>query len=94
MQLLSNASATGQNQSWPGGPGVFTCPGTFGGATVTLQFLGDDGVTFGAMGTDTTLTAAGSGCLGGAFIFKAGTIRALVAGGSPSGLYASAERTS
>lgn len=58
-QLLSNASATGAAVQWSGGLGVFTALGTFGGATVTLQYLGPDGVTWVAMGTDTTLTAAG-----------------------------------
>lgn len=88
MQLLSNASATGSSTQWPGGPGIFTVAGTFGGATVTLQFMGPDSTTWIAMGTDTTLTAAG----GALFTFCPGRIRAAVSGGAPSGLFAQAEQ--
>ena len=88
LDLLSNASATGSAVAWPGGSGSFMCAGTFGGATVTLQFLGPDGTTYLAMGTDTTLTANG----GGNFFIAPCTLRCLVAGGPPSGLYAVAVR--
>lgn len=88
MMLLSNASATGSEYQWGGGAGVFACVGTFGGATVTLQYLAPDGSTWVAMGADTTLTAAG----GGRFVFPPGRIRAAVSGGAPSGLYANAEQ--
>lgn len=87
-QLLSNASATGSWAQWDGGVGVFSIVGTFGGATVTLQFLGPDGSTAVTVGSDTTLTAAG----GGGFILPPARIRASVAGGPPSGLYAQAEK--
>ena len=87
-QLLSNASATGDWKDWGGGSGVFTVVGTFGGATVTLQFQGPDGSTAVAMGSDTTLTAAG----GGVCVYPPGRIRAAVTGGTPSGLYAQAEQ--
>lgn len=87
-QLLSNASATGNPVQWGGGVGVFTAAGTFAGATVTLQYLGPDGSTYVAMGTDTTLTAAG----GGSFIYPPGLIRAAISGGPPSGIYAQAEQ--
>lgn len=87
-QLLSNASATGSAVMWGGGVGVFTCSGTFSGATVTLQYLSPDGSTYVAMGADTTLTANG----GGGFAYPPGKIRAYVSGGPPSGLYAQAER--
>ena len=87
-RLLSNASATGSAASWPGGYGVFSAAGTFGGATVTLQFLGPDGSTWIAVGVDTTITSAG----GGVFALPPGQIRAAVSGGSPSGLYAQADQ--
>lgn len=87
-QLLANASANGDWVQWEGGTGVFTVAGTFGGATVTLEFLGPDGSTEIAMGMDTTLTAAG----GGGFVYPPGRIRAAVSGGAPSGLYAQAEK--
>jgi hypothetical protein len=88
MQLLSNEAATGQPQRWVGGTGVFAVCGTFGGATVKLQFLGPDGATWVDVGTDTNLTAAG----GAMFILPAVQIRAAVSGGAPSGLAASAEQ--
>lgn len=88
MNLLSNASATGSPTTWSGGLGIFAAVGTFGGATVTLQFLGPDGSTWVAMGADTTLSAAG----GALFTFSPGKIRAAVSGGAPSGLYATAEQ--
>lgn len=88
MKLLSNDSATAGSSRWPGGTGVFSACGTFGGATVKLQYLGPDGVTWIDMGTDTTLTAAG----GGLFVSPSVDIRAAVSGGAPSGLHASAEQ--
>lgn len=88
MDLLSNASATGSQVIWPGGEGVFEAAGTFSGATVTLQRLGPDGATWYAVGTDTTLTAAG----GGYFVLPPGPIRAAISGGPPSGMYATANR--
>jgi len=88
MMLLSNASATGSAAQWGGGTGMFACVGTFGGATVTLQFLGPDESTWVAMGADTTLTAAG----GALFTCAPGRIRAAVSGGAPSALYANAEQ--
>lgn len=84
--LLQNASATGSPVFWPGGIGVFDCVGTFGGATVSLQFLGPDGVTYINAGTNTNLTSAG----GGVFYLGATMIQAAVTGGVPSSLYASA----
>jgi hypothetical protein len=87
-QMLSNASATGASLQWEGGHGVFTAAGTFGGATVSLQYIAPDNSTWVAMGPDTTLTAAG----GGGFFYPPGLIRALVSGGTPSGLYAQAEK--
>lgn len=86
LDLLSNATATGSAMAWPGGYGTFMAAGTFSGCTVTLQVLGADGSTYTACGADTTLTAAG----GGNFLLPPATIRALVTGGPPSGMYANA----
>lgn len=86
LDLLSNASATGTAQAWHGGRGQFCVSGTFSGATVTLQRLSADGTTYVSLGSDVALTAAG------AVNFEAPPcqLRALVASGSPSGLYAEA----
>lgn len=88
MDLLSNASATGSQAIWPGGEGYFESAGTYSGATITLQRLGPDGSTWFAVSAATTHTAAD----GGAFSLPPGPIRAAVSGGTPSGLYAVANR--
>ena len=86
IDLISNGSATGVAQSWPGGRGSFAVAGTFGGTTVSLQLLGPDGATWTDVGPDVTLTAAGVGN----FELPPSDIRAAVTGGTPSGLYATA----
>lgn len=85
--LLNNTAATGAAAMWPGGRGVFSLAGTVGGATITLQYLGPDGATWLAAAAATTLTAVGLGV----FELPCGQIRAQVAAGTPSGLYAAAE---
>lgn len=82
VDLLSNATATGNGIVWPGGRGMFAADGTFNSATVKLQFLGPAGNWIDA-GTYTTLTAAG----GGIFDLPQGQIRAAITG-SPTGMYA------
>ena len=84
LTLLSNAAATGDWMDWPGGIGTFAVVGTFGGATITLEFLGPDGTTAVAIGGETTLLANG---VANAEI-AAGKVRAAVSGGTPSGIYA------
>lgn len=84
--LLDNASDTGAAVTWSGGAGTFAVAGTFGGSTVTLQYLGPDASTW--LAAATGLTSAG---LVG-FTLPPGRVRAAVSGGSPSGLYASAEQ--
>ena len=84
VDLLSNATATGSAVQWPGGTGTFLAAGTFSGATVTLQMLSPDGTNYMTVGPDTTLTAAG----GGNFLLPPCTLRCLVAGGPPAGMYA------
>lgn len=90
--LLTNASATGAAVQWPGGRGAFSVPaGTFSGATVALQWS-PDGTNYLAADqggtTYVTLTAAGAG----GFELPPCLIRASVVSGSPSGLYAYAQR--
>lgn len=76
--LLTAAAATGSAINWPGGIGIFEVAGTFGGATISLQFLGPDGTTWITAGTGTTFTAAN----GGIFYLPPGPIRATVTGGA------------
>lgn len=87
LDLIVNGTATSPAKSWKGGVGVFAVVGTFTGATVTLQFLGPDSATWVTAGSATTLTAVGAGV----FYLPACQIRALISGGPPSGVYATAE---
>lgn len=86
--LLSNASATGSAAAWPGGTAFFDVVGTFGGATVSLQFLGPDGTTWMSFGAGSDFTAAGCAVV----MSRPGQVRAAVSGGAPSGLYATIEQ--
>jgi hypothetical protein len=95
LALLADASATGSAFDWPGGSGAFIVDrGTFSGATVKLQFSIDGGTTWLDVdqGGDTyvTLTTAGAG----AFDLPACEIKAVVSGGTPSALYATAKGVS
>lgn len=86
--LLSNASTTGSAVIWPGGIGMFAVAGTFGGATVALQFRAPDSSSWINAGSETTMDTNG----GALFTMAPGQIRASVTGGAPSGLYASANK--
>jgi hypothetical protein len=74
IHLLANSSATGPQALWGGGIGVFMCVGTWGGATVTLEYIGPDGATLVVAGTATTLTANG----GGVFYLPSTNIQAVI----------------
>lgn len=88
LDLLSNASATGDAMDWSGGTGVFAVTATWSGATVKLQAMLPDGSTWGDVGANTTLTADGMG----GFVLPPCRVRAAVSGGPPSGVYASANK--
>lgn len=80
--LLSNASATGPIlTNVIGGSYVWIVQGTIGGATIKLQALGPDGVNW--VDIDTWTGAVGRGVV----IGNNASLRALVSGGAPSGLY-------
>lgn len=83
--LIDNGSATGSPATWGGGIGKFTAAGTFGGATVTLEYLGPDGATW--LSGATSLTSPGMVD----FRLPPGRIRAAISGGTPSGIYARAD---
>jgi hypothetical protein len=90
MKLLENVAATGSAAQWNGGRGAFALAGTVSGATITLQYLGPDGSTWLTV-PNCALTAVGM-VLG--VELPPGKVRCLVASGTPSGLYASLERSS
>ena len=84
LDLLSNASATGSDLWWEGGRGTMFLDGTLGGATVTLEALHPATGTALVVGTEVTFTAVGLAN----FELPPCKLRAVVSGGSPSGLYA------
>jgi len=85
LDLLTNASATGNAARWGGGRGTFMVEGTFGTNTVTLQFKGPNGTWIDVDSTNAAFTAAGAVN----FEICECDLRAEVAGGAgSSGLYA------
>lgn len=86
--LLSNATATGTAVAVNAGRYAFMCDGTFSGATVTLQILGPDGSSYLSAGSDAALTAEGAVLVE----LPNCSVRALVASGPPSGMYATLTR--
>ena len=80
--LLTNAAATGAAVAYPGGKGFLAVVGTFGGASLQLQYLGPDSATWVNVGA--AITAAGSVVVE----MPPGPVRMAVTGGPPSGLYA------
>ena len=81
--LLSNESATGTAVQVLRGKYHFHIKGTFGGATATLQYS-DDNSTWTTLSSSAVFTAAGNTGV----MLTEGYVRVLIAGGSPSALYA------
>jgi hypothetical protein len=86
LVLLDDADETGDGAAWPGGGGVLFVNGTWGGATVSLQWS-DDGTTWWGLGSDHALTADGLVH----FMLPAGEIRAAVASAGTTTLTAVAK---
>lgn len=87
--LLNNASATGEAVGpVQGGDYLWRVEGTLGGSTVTLQFLGLDGVTWydavDSGGNPAAMTAIGQMGVG---IAQGTVVRGEVVGGTPSALF-------
>lgn len=92
VTLLTNASSVpavtpAGYPTWHGGDGMFHAVGTFNGAVLTLNFIGDDGVTL----VPLCSVAANSTAVG--FTCAEGKKLVLSLTGSPTGLYASATQT-
>ena len=83
-KLLSNASATGSPVAVQGGYYSFAAVGTWGGSTLSLQLLGPDGTTYIDLGGSADLTANGAAYVS----LPSGTVKAVLTGGAPSGIYA------
>jgi hypothetical protein len=78
----SGAQASATGSTWAGGNGTFEVMGTLAGATATLQMLGRDGVTWLSLGSVTIASVS-------QFNAPAGRkLRCLIAGGAPTGIYA------
>jgi hypothetical protein len=96
--LFTNQAAAGNGaaQLWGGGRGIFTAAGTFGGTSVTLEYLGPNNTTWlpvramDPAGVQTTVALADSGMIG--FELPPGSIRAVATGGTPTALFARADR--
>lgn len=91
LPLLDNVTGggiSGSSHIWPGGEGIFSAAGTFGGGTVRLQFLGPNESTWIDAGSSAFISVAG-GCV---FSLAPGLIRATIAGSS-SAMYAKASTT-
>lgn len=78
--MLYNSAISSVQEVWPGGIGVFSACGVFGGATVSLQFVGPDQTTLITAGTATTLTANGAGV----FYLPRSLIQATITGATGS----------
>lgn len=93
--LLKLEAATGSAVQWPGGRGHFSCNGAFGSTSVQLQYMGPNGtyIDVQALAADGTLTAVPLTAAGG-FVFELPPvlIKAVVTGGTPSALCATAAR--
>ena len=89
LKLIDNGNATGASMTWRGGKGSFLVHAdTWNSATVKLQFLGPDRVTWIDAGAETTLAADG----GGNFELPPGQLRAAIVG-APTAVYAVAAGT-
>jgi len=89
LRLIDNGNATGAAMTWRGGRGSFLVHADiWNSATVKLQFLGPDRLTWIDAGSETTLTIDG----GGNFELPPGQLRAAVVG-TPTAVYAVAAGT-
>lgn len=87
FMLIINGVSANASYVWPGGIGAFKASASaWNSASVSLQVLGPDGSTWITAGTNTTCAANCAGI----FYLDAGQIRAVVSGGTPTALYASA----
>lgn len=85
LQLLNNATATGPWMAWRGGRGSIGVSGTFNGATVSLEARFTQGNVSAPLGAAVNFTAPG---WAGFELPQGIELRAVVTGGTPSGLSA------
>lgn len=96
--LLDGVDAAGNGASveWNGGRGVLSAAGTFGGTSVTLEYMGPDAATWlpvrvmASDGVQTTVALTAAGMFG--FELPPGRIRGAATGGTPTDLFVRADR--
>jgi hypothetical protein len=82
LDLLSNASATGNAQQAVGGRYIFAVEATFSGGTVALQAKGPNGTWI------NVANAASANGFTDVVLADGSEVRAAVASGSPTAIYA------
>lgn len=82
---IENASATSATEQWGGGRGILVATATWGGGSVTLQFLGPDGSTW--------LTGATALTANGFVLFELPPCRYRIAIATATAVYAQVEQT-
>lgn len=97
VDLLINASAGTAEPypQWPGGRGLFSVSGTFGGTSVTLEYRGAGNVFYpvkAMAGDGTRTTVAATAQDAWLFELPPGEIRAVLTGGAGSAMFATAAR--
>lgn len=89
IDLLANVAASGSAKAVAfGGRYLAVATGTFGGATVTVQMLGPDGVTYVDV-PSASLTAAGTAVI---YLPWGCTVKGVISSGLPTGIYLSLYR--
>lgn len=87
---LINNNVAAQPQTAFGGDYIWSVVGTFGGASVQLQALGPDGATYQNIGAAKTAPDATGGT--GVGLGTNAVVKAVVTGGTPTGLFATLSR--
>lgn len=88
-----SVAGNGGPVSWPGGRGVLTASGTFGGSSLTLEYRAIDGSWVSVStpgGTPVSMTAPGQT----PFDAPVGNLRGVLTGGVPASLSATVGTTS
>lgn len=89
LTLIANNVAAAPQSAY-GGDYVWSVQGTFNGASVQLQSLGPDGMTYQNIGAPKTAPDSTGGT--GVGLGSNATVRAVITGGTPTGLYATLSR--
>lgn len=89
LTLITNNTPAAAQSAY-GGDYVWSVQGTFNGASVQLQSLGPDGTTYMNIGAAKTAADTTGGT--GVGLGSNATVRAVITGGPPTGIYATLSR--